>query len=199
MEKPQNVEQALDALKKGNERFVSLSLANIDYDKQRTSTKDGQHPFVAFLSCMDSRVPPEIIFDLGIGSSFVIREAGYVVSPNSLGGLEYAVNVKKVTLVVVLGHSNCGAIASAVDNADLSAYKNLEQLINQIKPAVPKESCDDIYQCTEKNTIKLSISKILSKSPAIAEAVKNNEVKLIGAYYDLATGVVTFDDKFSDH
>ena len=192
------VEQVLDLLKKGNERFVKLKPVNTDYDKQIEHTKDGQHPFVAILSCMDSRVPPEIIFDQGIGNVFVVREAGNVISPSSLGSLEYAVNVKKVALVVVLGHSGCGAVAAAVEGTALGAYKNLEHLINQIKPAVHQKNCsDNLYQCTEKNNIKLSITEMLVNSPAIAEAVKSKSVKIIGAYYDIATGIVTFDKKFS--
>jgi carbonic anhydrase len=194
-------EQALDSLKVGNQRFVKLNPSNLDYDKQIEHTKDGQHPFVAVLSCMDSRVPPEIIFDQGIGSVFVVREAGNVTSPNSLGSLEYAVNVKKVKLVVVLGHSKCGAVEAAVNKAELGEYKNLEQLIEQIKPAVCSDnilsSSDNIYQCTEKNNVKMSIASILRNSSPIAKAVKNNEVKIIGAYYDVATGVVTFDKEYT--
>ena len=189
-------EQALDSLKVGNQRFVKLNPSHLDYDKQIEHTKDGQHPFVAVLSCMDSRVPPEIIFDQGIGSVFVVREAGNITSPNSLGSLEYAVNVKKVKLVVVLGHSKCGAVEAAVNKAELGEYKNLEQLIEQIKPAVSNCS-DNIYQCTEKNNVKMSIASILKNSSPIAKAVKNNEVKIIGAYYDVATGVVTFDKEYT--
>ena len=191
-------EQALESLKAGNTRFMELKSTNTDYDKQIDNTKEAQHPFVAVLSCMDSRVPPEIVFDQGIGNVFVVREAGNVVSSNTLGSLEYAVNVKKVALVVVLGHSGCGAVAAAVEETDVSAFKNLEQLINQIKPAV--RSCKDkenIYQCAEKNNIKLSLTKILKNSTTIAEAVTSNEVKIIGAYYDITSGAVTFDKEFS--
>jgi carbonic anhydrase len=191
-----DAEQVVTSLKEGNERYVSLKPINTNYDKQIEHTKDGQHPFAAVLSCMDSRVPPEIIFDQGIGNIFVVREAGNVTSPNTLGSLEYAVNVKKVALVVVLGHSNCGAVAAAVDGVDLDNFKNLEQLVAQIKPAIPA-SKDNIYQCTEKNNIKLSIAKIFKNSNVIADAVKNNEVKIIGAYYDVATGVVTFDKEYA--
>jgi carbonic anhydrase len=189
-------EHALDSLKNGNMRFVRLKLTNTDYNKQIEKTKDAQHPFVAVLSCMDSRVPPEIIFDQGIGNIFVAREAGNVVSANTLGSLEYAVNVKKVALVVVMGHSGCGAVAAAVDGTELSAYRNLEQLINQIKPAT-RNCKDNIYQCTEKSNIKLSISEMLRNSQPISDAVKNNEVKVIGAYYDISSGIVTFDTEYS--
>ena len=188
--------QALDFLKAGNKRFLRAKPINTNYDRQIDRTKREQHPFVAVLSCMDSRVPPEIVFDQGIGNIFVVREAGNVVSPNTLGSLEYAVNVKKVALLVVLGHSGCGAVAAAVDGVDLHKYRNLEQLIDQIKLAV--HPCrGNIYQCTERNNIKLSIAKILKNSKTIANAVQNNEVKIIGAYYDIATGVVTFDKEYT--
>jgi carbonic anhydrase len=189
-------EQAVSSLKEGNVRFTNLKFVNTDYDKQIEHTKDQQHPFAAILSCMDSRVPPEVIFDQGIGNIFAVREAGNVISPNTLGSLEYAVNVKKVAVVVVLGHSNCGAVAAAVDGTDLKSYSNLEQLIAQIKPSTHNCKGND-YQCAEKNNIRLSIEKILKDSKTIADAVRKNEVKIIGAYYDVSNGVVTFDGGFS--
>ena len=189
-------EQAVESLKDGNKRYLRLKLINTDYDKQIDKNKKEQHPFAAVLSCMDSRVPPEILFDQGIGNIFVVREAGNVIAPNTLGSLEYAVNVKKVALVVVLGHSGCGAVAAAVDGVDLQMYQNLDQLIRQIKVAI--HPCkENIYQCVEKNNIKLSIAKILKNSKTIAEAVRNGEVKIIGAYYDIETGVVTFDKEYT--
>jgi carbonic anhydrase len=188
-------EEATALLKEGNKRFYELKSINTNYDEQIEKTKDEQHPFAAILSCMDSRVPPEIVFDQGIGNIFVVREAGNVVSPNTLGSLEYAVNVKKVSLLIVLGHSGCGAVAAAVDGIELAIYKHLKPLVDQIKHAISTDGeCPDhnVYKCTEKNNVKLSIAEILSKSTTISKAAEDKEVKIIGVYYDISTGIVTF-------
>ena len=185
-----NPEDALKELKSGNLRFLSGHLINTDYKLQIENTKSDQHPHSLILSCLDSRVPPEIIFDQGIGNIFVARVAGNVEDPNVLGSMEFATKVKGTKLIVVLGHNKCGAVKGAIDNAQLG---NLTQLLNQIKPSIKNNSNTDLMlDDTAKNNVKMTIADILENSPVIAELIKDNKVKIVGAYYDLTSGKVTF-------
>ncbi|MBX9785439.1 MAG: carbonic anhydrase [Chitinophagaceae bacterium] len=184
-------DEALAELKAGNQRFLDGKLINTDYRQEIEESKDGQHPHSIILSCIDSRVPPEIIFDQGIGHIFVARVAGNLIDPNELGSLEFATQVKHSKLIVVLGHSKCGAIEGAVNNVQLG---NLTQLLAQIKPAITGDTTNKqlmIEQTTKKN-IELTIANILKQSPVISALVKDGNVKIIGAYDDISTGKVTF-------
>jgi carbonic anhydrase len=155
------------------------------------SVKDDQHPHSVILSCLDSRVPPEIIFDQGFGNIFVARVAGNIEDDNILGSMEYATKVKGTKLVVVMGHNKCGAVKGAVDNAELG---NLTQLVDQIKPAITgdKSNLDKMLDETSRKNVKLQIESILKNSEVIAGLVKEGKVKIVGAYYDLNTGKVEF-------
>lgn len=186
-------EDALTELKSGNQRFVEGKLINTDYHEQIEHTKSDQHPHSLILSCLDSRIPPEIIFDQGIGNIFVGRVAGNVEDPNILGSMEFATKVKGTKLIVVMGHNKCGAVKGAVDNAELG---NLTQLVNQIKPAITgdKSNPDLMLDETAKNNVRMTIADILKESPVIDESVKNGSVKIVGAFYDLTTGKVVFID-----
>lgn len=184
-------EDALNELKNGNKRFLEGKLENTDYKEQVQNTKEDQHPHSVILSCLDSRIPPEIIFDQGFGNIFVARVAGNIEDPNILGSLEFATKLKGSKLVVVMGHNKCGAIKGAVDNAELG---NLTQLVDQIKPSITgdKSNPDKMLDETSKNNVKNTIDNILKHSEVIAGLVKEGKVKIVGAYYDLSTGKVEF-------
>jgi carbonic anhydrase len=184
-------DEALNELKNGNNRFVEGKLENTDYKEQVQSTKDDQHPHSVILSCLDSRVPPEIIFDQGFGNIFVARVAGNIEDANILGSLEFATKIKGSKLIVVMGHNKCGAIKGAVDNAELG---NLTQLVEQIKPSITgdKSNPDKMLDETSRNNVKLTIENILKHSDVISALVKEGKVKIVGAYYDLNTGKVEF-------
>lgn len=184
-------DDALAELKAGNQRFIDGKMINTDYKEEIAETKDGQHPHSIVLSCIDSRVPPEIIFDQGIGHIFDARVAGNIIDPNELGSLEFATAAKHSKLIVVLGHSSCGAIEGAVNNVQLG---NLTQLLSQIKPAIVGDTTNKpmmLEQTTKKN-VELTIANILNQSPVINALVKEGKVKIVGAYYDIATGKVAF-------
>ena len=189
-DKPLTADQALQELKAGNQRFLNGKTINTDFLKQVSATADDQHPHTVILSCLDSRVPPEIIFDQGIGKVFVARVAGNVEDENVLGSMEYAVGVKHTKLIVVLGHSSCGAVKGAISNAELG---NLTQLLEQIKPAITSDSSNtpSADQTARKN-VELTIQDILKKSPVIASAVEKDSVKIIGGFYHLSNGKVEF-------
>ena len=184
-------EDALTELKSGNRRFVDGHLINTNFKEQIEFTKSDQHPHSLILSCLDSRIPPEIIFDQGIGNIFVARVAGNIEDPNILGSMEFATKVKGTKLIVVMGHNKCGAVKGAVDNAELG---NLTQLVNQIKPAITgdKSNPDLMLDETAKNNVRMTIADILKESPVISELVTNGSVKIVGAFYDLTSGQVAF-------
>lgn len=184
-------DEALAELKSGNQRFIDGKMINTDYKEEILETKDGQHPHSIILSCIDSRVPPEIIFDQGIGHIFDARVAGNIIDPNELGSLEFATAAKHSKLIVVLGHSKCGAIEGAVNDVKLG---NLTQLLDQIKPAIVGDTThkDEMLEQTTKKNVQLTIANILSQSPIIRDLVKDGKVKIVGAYYDISTGKVAF-------
>jgi carbonic anhydrase len=184
---------ALAELKNGNQRFLDGKQININYKEEIVATKDDQHPHSIILSCVDSRVPPEIIFDQGIGNIFVARVAGNIEDPNMVGSMEFATKVKGTKLIVVMGHSKCGAVKGAIDNADLG---NLTQLIDQIKPAITGDKSNMDLMLTEsaKKNVELTIADILNQSPVISDLVKQGKVKIVGAYYDISDGKVSFMD-----
>lgn len=186
-----NAAEALVALKSGNQRFLDGKLIYTDYKNQIEHTKSDQHPHSVILSCLDSRVPPEIVFDQGIGNIFVARTAGNIEDANNLGSMEFATKVKGSKLIVVMGHSSCGAVKGAIDNAQLG---NLTQLVDQIKPAIknPNTGIAMMLDDVAKQNVKLTMADILKNSPVIAEQVQAGKVKMIGAFYDLSSGKVTF-------
>jgi len=183
-------DEAIAELENGNNHFLAKKLTNTNYQEQVEASKEKQNPHSVILSCMDSRVPPEIIFDQGIGNIFVIRNAGNIEDANVLGSMEYAVKFAGSKLIVVMGHSHCGAVKGAIKNV---VAGNLTQLVNQIKPAIPKDiSKNNLEEETAKNNINQTIKDILSRSEIIKELVDSNEIKIIGAFYDIETGKVTF-------
>ena len=189
-------DQALTRLKEGNTRFVANQSKKRDWTAKVIATASGQYPFAAVLGCMDSRAPIEVVFDQGIGDVFGIRIAGNVVNEDELGSLEYAVKVVGVKLVVVLGHTACGAVKGAIDDAKLG---NLTQLLAKIRPAVTAAKCSDSKDaaCVDKvaaENVRTSMREIKEKSTDLAAAIDGGQIKVVGAMYDIATGKITFLD-----
>lgn len=184
---------ALDRLKAGNARFVSNATKPRDWSAKVVATASGQFPFAAVLGCMDSRAPVEIVFDQGIGDVFAVRVAGNVVNDDELGSLEYAVTVG-TKLVVVLGHTNCGAVKGAIDRVQLD---NLTGLLAKIRPAIEAAKCANakdeacVTKAAEEN-VEQSMKEIRARSPYLGKAIDEKRIDLVGAMYDVATGRVTF-------
>jgi len=189
---------ALNLLKDGNKRFVSNLKINRNLLQQANETSDGQHPFAVILSCIDSRTSAELIFDQGLGDIFSVRIAGNVVNKDILGSLEFGCKVAGAKMIVVLGHTKCGAIKGACDNVEMG---NLTGLIDKIKPAVEQE-CSTIANRNSNNDIfvekvaelnvGLSVKNILLHSPILADMVKNGEIGIVGGIHDIKTGEVNF-------
>ncbi len=186
----QTSDEAISELKDGNKRFIEDKLIHTNYKNQIEQTKEGQKPHTVILSCMDSRVPPEIIFDQGIGNIFVLRVAGNIEDKNVLGSMEYAVEHSGSKLIVVMGHSHCGAVTGAVKDIKLG---NLTQLLEQIKPAITSDAANaNNIEETAKNSVKNTMKDILEGSEIISEMVHEKKVTIIGAFYNIETGGVTF-------
>ncbi|MEF9934375.1 MAG: carbonic anhydrase [Clostridium sp.] len=189
-----SADEAMVLLREGNNRFVEGKSEIHDLSKERREflAKDGQFPYATILSCSDSRVPPEVIFNEGLGNIFVARNAGNVVDKVSLGSIEYSAKFLKVPLIVVLGHTHCGAVKATINNTQ--AGPNIEEIENLIKPALEiakKEVSDEhaLYEATEIQNVKNSISNI-KKSEIIGQLLKDNKVKIVGGMYSLETGKV---------
>jgi carbonic anhydrase len=189
---------ALELLKEGNKRFVSNLKVNRNLLQQANETSNGQHPFAAILSCIDSRTSAEIIFDQGLGDIFSIRVAGNVVNNDILGSMEFCCKVAGAKMIVVLGHTKCGAIRGACADTRMG---HLTELLERIKPVVEAaKSCNKKepganVKFTERVAVlnvKQSIDRILKQSAILRELVETGKLGIIGAMYDLSTGVVTF-------
>jgi carbonic anhydrase len=195
---PRTPYEVLSKLKQGNRRFVmKLSPSNLahdstyDYFEQIAHTRNEQHPFACILTCMDSRVPPEIIFDQGIGSLFVVRVEGNIEDPDVLGSMEYAVAEKGVPVIVVMGHKNCGAIHAAFDKRD-TAKKQLVTLIAQVKKdIVPNDKPP--YDASAKHNVKKTIENILRGSQTIREKQAAGKLIIVGALYDVGNGSIDWN------
>ena len=194
-------DKSLNELKLGNQRFVNKNQLNRDLLQQVKETSTGQYPFATILSCIDSRVSSELIFDQGIGDIFSVRIAGNFVNEDILGSMEFACKLAGTKLIVVLGHTACGAVKGACDHARLG---NLTALINKIEPAVdaviePQDkslrnssNIEFVNRVAEKN-VEMTISEIRSASSVLNEMEKNGEIKIIGGIYDIASGLVNFN------
>ncbi|EKD82910.1 MAG: hypothetical protein ACD_39C01012G0001, partial [uncultured bacterium] len=183
-------EEIMVELVNGNKRFLAGSLTNTDYARQIEMTRSMQRPHSVFLSCMDSRVPPEVIFDQGIGNIFVIRNAGNVEDENVLGSIEYAVKFAGARLIVVMGHSHCGAVSGAVKGVKSG---NLTQLLKQIQPCIPANiNYDGIVEVTARNSVRKTMHDIVARSSTVKEMLAAKQIKLVGAFYDIETGEVEF-------
>ena len=189
--------EALKKLLDGNERFAKdESIHPNRCHETKNALLRQQKPFAAVLSCSDSRVPIEIIFDAGLGDIFAVRTAGHVLSKEVMGSLEYAVKTLGVKLIMILGHENCGAIGAAISSYQTKNYdelsENLQSILNHIYPAIEKVECDceDFLNEAVKSNINFQVQDLLNKDEYIAHKLKSGEIALVGAIYSLATGRV---------
>ena len=198
-------EEAIARLVEGNRRF-SAGLASLEgatcVERRITLAKEGQNPFAIIFCCSDSRVPAEIVFDCGLGDLFVVRNAGNVVSPTLLGSIELAAIWFESPLCLVMGHSNCGAIAAAIDHARgwaLPDSPSVRQLISQIAPAAQaaiREVEEDRHAQIDRavrHNVRQTLSSMLESSRILQDLVADGRMKLAGAVYDLGKGTVSFD------
>ena len=195
-------DEALEKLMAGNYAFTSGDFANLASNSSpeaRQALVAGQHPYAIVLDCSDSRLAPEIIFDKGLGEIFVVRVAGNIVAPHQLGSIEYAIEHLGASLVMVLGHSNCGAVIATIDSLKPGTCHvdapegNIGALVEAIAPAVER-SCEhhaaDLLAASIDENVQLVAKKIEKKSPIVREAVEAGHVKIVKARYDLKDGVV---------
>jgi len=195
-----NPTTAIQLLKEGNERFVAKKMADRDLIAQVKQTTSGQYPFATILSCIDSRVSAELVFDQGVGDIFSARVAGNIVNEDMLGSMEFACKLAGTKVIVVLGHTACGAVKGACDNAQMG---NLTELLSKIMPAV--EAVTEPTDASERNSknlgfvnavaeknVQLTIDNIRTKSAVLKEMEDNGEIAIVGAMYDIADGMVHF-------
>lgn len=195
-------EKALQYLVEGNDRFVNNLKAHRNLLEQVNETSEGQFPFATILSCIDSRVSAELIFDQGLGDIFSIRIAGNFINEDILGSMEFASKLAGTKLIMVLGHTSCGAIKGACDHVRMG---HLTNLVNKIEPAVyeTKEPKDEslrnssnleFVDAVSHRNVERSLENIRERSAILAQMEKKGEIKLVGAMYDLSTGEVTLVD-----
>jgi len=192
-------EMALNLLKDGNKQFIKNEMIEREHKKHIQETIDGQHPFAIVLSCIDSRVEPSILFDQGIGDLFVARIAGNIVNQDILGSMEYACAVSGSKLVLVLGHTSCGAVKGAIDNVVLD---NLSPSLRYIQLAMERVETDENCDHSAKNlkfvdkvahkNVELSINDVRNQSPILRKLEEEGKIIIAGAIYDHSTGEVQF-------
>lgn len=191
-------DEVIKMLKQGNRNFVSDTLTSRDHSMQVRAATNGQYPIAIILSCVDSRVPVEDVFDRGIGDIFVARVAGNFANTDILGSMEYACKVSGSKLVLVLGHEYCGAIKSAIDGVELG---NITPMLENIKPALDhfteytgdrtSQNDEYVHMVSEQN-VRITIEYIRQNSPILKEMEQKAEIKIVGAMYDMDTAVVSF-------
>lgn len=197
---PQDISpaEAIKILKKGNFRFINNLKVNRDLLEQVNETKDSQWPFAAILSCMDSRTSAELVFDLGLGDIFSIRIAGNIITEGILGSLEYATAVVGSRLIVVLGHTGCGAIKGACDNVQMG---NITSVLDKIQSSVRMENTvaenrtsnnPEFVDAVAMLNVQNSVNKILEQSSIIKQLVADGKVAILPAMYNVSTGMVSF-------
>lgn len=191
---------AWELLKEGNHRFVEQNQTNRNLLTQVAETTTGQYPFATILGCIDSRVSAELIFDQGVGDIFSARVAGNIVNVDILGSMEFACKLAGTKIIVVLGHTSCGAVKGACDDAKMG---NLTELLSKIRPAVnaisepvdaaqrTSKNIDFVNAVAEKN-VKLTIDNIRTQSPVLKEMENNGEILIVGGMYDISTGKVYY-------
>ncbi|MDP2384849.1 MAG: carbonic anhydrase family protein [Bacteroidota bacterium] len=189
---------ALELLKEGNKRFVNNLKINRNLLQQANETSDGQHPFAIILSCIDSRTSAELIFDQGLGDIFSVRIAGNIVNEDILGSMEFGCKVAGSKIIVVLGHTKCGAIKGACDHVEMG---NLTVLLNKIRPAVDDEittkenrnsNNNDFVEKVSTINVKRTVKSIMERSPILKELIENGQIGIVGGTHDITTGEVKF-------
>tara|TARA_B110000091_G_C13706938_1_gene428796 strand:+ start:243 stop:845 length:603 start_codon:yes stop_codon:yes gene_type:complete len=185
-------ETALTVLREGNDRFVKNLKTQRNHLDLVEETSSGQYPFAVVLSCIDSRVPAELVFDQGIGDIFSVRVAGNIVNEDILGSIEYGCAVSGSKIVIVLGHTKCGAVTAACKNVELG---NITALLSKIKPAIEtvKSSTKKVeVEAVAIENVRQSIKQIKAKSSILADLEKEAKIKIVGALYNVETGSVSF-------
>ena len=191
-------DMVIESLKEGNRRYMNNDLTQRDHSALVRNASSGQYPKAVILSCVDSRVPVEDVFDKGIGDIFVGRVAGNFVNVDLLGSMEFGCKVSGAKLILVLGHESCGAVKSAIDNVKLG---NITAMLSKIQPAVAKSQDfkgekssknDEFVDYVGKNNVFIAIENIRKYSPILKEMADKGEIKIIGVYYNLRTGEVIF-------
>ena len=187
---------AIKLLKEGNQRFVNNLKVNRNLLQQMNETSDGQHPFAVIISCMDSRTSAELVFDQGLGDIFSIRIAGNVINEDILGSAEFGCKVIGAKVIVVLGHTSCGAIKGAVQNVDLGHLHfithKIQRCIPLIKKQSPSASDDELCSHVTKGNIALGVQDLKSRSSILEDMSYKGEIIIVGALYDVSTGSVDF-------
>ncbi len=189
---------AIGLLMDGNKRFVNNLKVNRNLLQQANETSDGQHPFAVILSCIDSRTSAELIFDQGLGDIFSVRIAGNILNEDILGSMEFGCKVSGAKIIVVLGHTNCGAIKGACDHMEMG---NLTALLTKIRPAVDDEQTikenrnSGNVQFVEKVSVinvKRTVKAIMERSPILKEMIESGQIGIVGGTHNIRTGVVNF-------
>ncbi len=189
---------ALELLKEGNKRFVNNLKVNRNLLQQANETSDGQHPFAVILSCIDSRTSAELIFDQGLGDIFSVRIAGNIINEDILGSMEFGCKVSGSKIIVVLGHTKCGAVKGACDHVEMG---NLTALLTKIRPAVDDEnitkenrnSNNSVFvENVARINVKRTVKSIMERSPIIKEMIASRQIGIVGGTHDITTGEVTF-------
>ena len=188
----------IQSLKDGNKRYMNNDLTHRDHSALVRDASSGQYPKAVILSCLDSRVPVEDVFDKGIGDIFVGRVAGNFVNVDLLGSMEFGCKVSGAKLIIVMGHESCGAIKAAIDNVKLG---NITAMLAKIQPAVKKSGDfkgekssrnNEFVDYVGRNNVLMAVENIKKGSPILKEMVDKGEIKIVGAYYNLKTGEVVF-------
>lgn len=189
---------ALDLLTEGNKRFVNNLKVNRNLLQQANETSDGQHPFAVILSCIDSRTSAELIFDQGLGDVFSVRIAGNIINEDILGSMEFGCKVAGAKIIVVLGHTKCGAVKGACDHVEMG---NLTALLTKIRPAVDGEltikenrnsNNGEFVERVAAINVKRTVKSIMERSPILKEMIEKGEIGIVGGTHDITTGQVTY-------
>jgi len=189
---------ALELLKEGNKRFVNNLKVNRNLLQQANETSDGQHPFAVILSCIDSRTSAELIFDQGLGDVFSVRIAGNIINEDILGSMEFACKVAGSKIIVVLGHTKCGAIKGACDHVEMG---NLTALLTKIRPAVDEETTTtanrssgnpEFVEKVASINVRRTVKAIMERSPILKEMIESGSIGIVGGGHDITNGVVEF-------
>jgi carbonic anhydrase len=189
---------ALGLLKDGNKRFMNNLKVNRNLLQQANETSDGQHPFAVILSCIDSRTSAELIFDQGLGDIFSVRIAGNIINEDILGSMEFGCKVAGAKIIVVLGHTKCGAVKGACDHVEMG---NLTALLSKLQPAVYDEktiqgnrnsSNSDFVEKVASINVKRTVHGIIERSPILKELIENGQIGIVGGMHDISSGEVTF-------
>lgn len=189
---------ALELLKEGNKRFVNNLKVNRNLLQQANETSDGQHPFAVILSCIDSRTSAELIFDQGLGDVFSIRIAGNIINEDILGSMEFACKVAGSKIIVVLGHTKCGAVKGACDHVEMG---NLTALLTKIRPAVDDETTTkanrnsnnpEFVEKVASINVKRTVKSIMERSPILKEMIESGAIGIVGGSHNITTGEVEF-------